>query len=295
MNKNAVQEERGPRKNKGCRRTSMTSRQSAGMATAVLPLPLSSAAMDTKAALDHSMEQLAWSSYLSAFKPVSPRRPGGQREFHHAGALWPERPHGHVDFVGRNNGTNIICDASTLLFSTAQQIMGTALRRTIYNHIFKSLHPHDQLVLLETKWSELFLFAASYWPIDISRLARKHTQVQRDQDGDLCSVQKVITACQSLQADSTELPFLETILLLRQDPMDKLLEAAKIETLQDQAQLALAHYVTQRHLHNPARFGKMLLTLSVLRTVTPDVIEKRFFSDVIGTASVRQIIRSYLI
>ena len=79
------------------------------------------------------------------------------------------------------------------------------------------------------------------------------------------------------------------------DPMDKLLEATKIETLQDQAQLALAHYVTQRHLHNPARFGKMLLTLSVLRTVTPDVIEKRFFSDIIGTASVRQIIRSYLI
>ena len=36
----------------------------------------------------------------------------------------------------------------------------------------------------------------------------------------------------------------------------ELLNKGQVDMLQDQAQLALAHYVGQTHPHNPARFGE---------------------------------------
>lgn len=41
------------------------------------------------------------------------------------------------------------------------------------------LHPHDQLVLLEMRWAEIFILAASYWPVDVSKMIDK----QRERSG----------------------------------------------------------------------------------------------------------------
>ncbi|XP_048247248.1 nuclear receptor subfamily 2 group E member 1-like [Haliotis rufescens] len=293
MNKNAVQEERGPRKNKGCRKnpTSTPSRRTVAIVTSTSSYMHQGEPLDAKSLLGGNVQRLAWSSYFSAFKPVVPRGSIPTWPTPYAIPYWMSGAAEGSEVMKRIEGSNIMSDPNSLLYSTAQQILATALRRTHYNHIFKSLHPHDQLVLLESKWSEVFLFAAAYWPIDISRLARKNAGKDSDRDDDLASVQKVITTCQTLHADSTELPFLETIVLLRQDQSERLFEPTKVETLQDQAQLALAHYVTQAHQHNPARFGKMLLTLPVLRTVAAEMTEKRFFGDI--STTVRQLIRSY--
>ena len=72
----------------------------------------------------------------------------------------------------------------------------------------------------------------------------------------------------------------------------KLVNKHQVETLQDQAQLALAHYVSQSHPHNPARFGKMLLTLPNLKTIEPAIIEQTFFKHTIGATNINHILKA---
>jgi hypothetical protein len=67
-------------------------------------------------------------------------------------------------------------------------------------------------------------------------------------------------------------------------------EFSKVQILQDQAQLALAHYVSQVHPHNPARFGKMLLTLPCLKNIPAKLVQDVFFKKTIGQATMEQII-----
>ncbi|XP_070173774.1 nuclear receptor subfamily 2 group F member 6-like [Littorina saxatilis] len=101
---------------------------------------------------------------------------------------------------------------------------------------------------------------------------------ETDDDTVLTSVQKVIGTFHSLHADVTELPFLETLVLLRQEHHDAHADTTRLEQLQEQAQLALAHYT--QHAHSPARFGRLLLTLPSLTSVSRDALEKKLFPDV---------------
>ncbi|CAL1532991.1 unnamed protein product, partial [Lymnaea stagnalis] len=126
MNRNAVQEERGPRKNKGTKKNSAARRNlhmeapPATTSTVVSPFP----PLDIRPYLGHPMTSpLTWGSYLNQF-----------------------------------------------FKSIVQQVLFASLRRAQYNHLFRLLHPHDQLVLLELRWAELFVLAAAYWPVDVSKV-----------------------------------------------------------------------------------------------------------------------------
>ena len=50
-----------------------------------------------------------------------------------------------------------------------------------------------------------------------------------------------------------------------------------IEQLQDQAQVMLSEYSRSRSPDVPVRYGKMLLSLAALRTISPRLIEFHFF------------------
>ena len=56
--------------------------------------------------------------------------------------------------------------------------------------------------------------------------------------------------------------------------------ADQVEQLQDEAQLLLADYVWSRLPTQPARFGKILLSVAVLRSLAEKPIEHLFFSAV---------------
>ena len=72
----------------------------------------------------------------------------------------------------------------------------------------------------------------------------------------------------------------------------KLINKEQVETLQDQAQLALSHYVSQSDPHSAARFGKMLLTLPNLRAIKPIIVEQTFFKHTIGTTNIYHILNA---
>jgi len=56
--------------------------------------------------------------------------------------------------------------------------------------------------------------------------------------------------------------------------------ADQVEELQDEAQLILADYIWSRLPAQPARFGKILLSVAALRSLAEKPIEHLFFSAV---------------
>ena len=59
-----------------------------------------------------------------------------------------------------------------------------------------------------------------------------------------------------------------------------------VESLQDQAQGMLGEYIRTTHSSNPARFGKLLLMLPSLRSVSQKSIENLFFRGAIDTTPI---------
>ena len=54
-------------------------------------------------------------------------------------------------------------------------------------------------------------------------------------------------------------------------------DGATIEQLQEKSQCALEEYCRSHYPNQPTRFGKLLLRLPSLRTVSSQVIEQLFF------------------
>ena len=64
----------------------------------------------------------------------------------------------------------------------------------------------------------------------------------------------------------------------------------QVEILQDQAQLMLNDYIMTRQTSNKYRFGKLLLLLPMLRTLSPRAVEDVFFRQTIGSIPIERLL-----
>ncbi|KAL6083291.1 hypothetical protein STEG23_034476, partial [Scotinomys teguina] len=64
---------------------------------------------------------------------------------------------------------------------------------------------------------------------------------------------------------------------MRREDACGLSDVAHVESLQEKSQCALEEYVRSQYPNQPTRFGKLLLRLPSLRTVSSSVIEQLFF------------------
>lgn len=69
-----------------------------------------------------------------------------------------------------------------------------------------------------------------------------------------------------------------------------LADPVAVATLQDHTQLTLNKYIVTAHPGQPLRFGKLLLLLPTLRTVSAATIEELFFRKTIGDIPIERII-----
>ena len=72
-------------------------------------------------------------------------------------------------------------------------------------------------------------------------------------------------------------------------------EIQTIEQLQEKSQCALEEYCRNQYPNQPTRFGKLLLRLPSLRTVSPSVIEQLFFVRLVGKTPIETLIRDMLL
>ena len=73
------------------------------------------------------------------------------------------------------------------------------------------------------------------------------------------------------------------------------LYSGTIEQLQEKSQCALEEYCRTQYPNQPTRFGKLLLRLPSLRTVSASVIEQLFFVRLVGKTPIETLIRDMLL
>ena len=160
---------------------------------------------------------------------------------------------------------------------------------------FTSLPYKDQLLLLDASWRELFILSAAQFalPVEFAALQCRDVSVLSE----LKHFQEAIAKFQALNVDATEFACLRAIVLLKtcvssgeSDGEKEVRDQAAISALQDQAQLTLSKYIAGAYPHQPSRFGKLLLLLPSLKSVSSKAIEDLFFKKTIGAIPIEKII-----
>lgn len=72
-------------------------------------------------------------------------------------------------------------------------------------------------------------------------------------------------------------------------------DVSHIESIQEKSQCALEEYCRSQYPNQPTRFGKLLLRLPSLRTVSSAVIEQLFFVRLVGKTPIETLIRDMLL
>jgi len=72
-------------------------------------------------------------------------------------------------------------------------------------------------------------------------------------------------------------------------------DVTHVESIQEKSQCALEEYVRTQYPGQATRFGKLLLRLPSLRTISAQVIEQLFFVRLVGKTPIETLIRDMLL
>ncbi|XP_049838133.1 steroid receptor seven-up, isoforms B/C isoform X3 [Schistocerca gregaria] len=194
-------------------------------------------------------------------------------------------------------GIDNICElAARLLFSAVEWARNIPF--------FPDLQVTDQVALLRLVWSELFVLNASQcsMPLHVAPLLAAAGLHASPMAADrvvafmdhIRIFQEQVEKLKALHVDSAEYSCLKAIVLFTTDACG-LSDVAHIEGLQEKSQCALEEYCRTQYPNQPTRFGKLLLRLPSLRTVSSQVIEQLFFVRLVGKTPIETLIRDMLL
>ncbi|KYN29631.1 Steroid receptor seven-up, isoforms B/C [Trachymyrmex cornetzi] len=194
-------------------------------------------------------------------------------------------------------GIDNICElAARLLFSAVEWARNIPF--------FPDLQVTDQVALLRLVWSELFVLNASQcsMPLHVAPLLAAAGLPASPMAADrvvafmdhIRIFQEQVEKLKALHVDSAEYSCLKAIVLFTTDACG-LSDVAHIESLQEKSQCALEEYCRTQYPNQPTRFGKLLLRLPSLRTVSSQVIEQLFFVRLVGKTPIETLIRDMLL
>ncbi|XP_032829569.1 nuclear receptor subfamily 2 group F member 1-A-like isoform X3 [Petromyzon marinus] len=194
-------------------------------------------------------------------------------------------------------GIENICElAARLLFSAVEWARNIPF--------FPELQVGDQVALLRLVWSELFVLNAAQcaMPLHVAPLlaaAGLHASPMSAERvvafmDHIRIFQEQVEKLKALHVDSAEYSCLKAIVLFTSDACG-LSDTAHVESLQEKSQCALEEYVRTQYPSQPTRFGKLLLRLPSLRTVSSAVIEQLFFVRLVGKTPIETLIRDMLL
>lgn len=164
---------------------------------------------------------------------------------------------------------------------------------------FLDLPFRDQAILLEEGWSELFVLSAAQFslPVDMGPLlSAAGLQVDKAPTdkivagmADIRLLQNVVARFKRVEIDSTEYACLKAIVLFKPD-LRGLRAPHMVERLQDQAQAMLGEHCRSQNPDQQVRFGKLLLMLPSLRSVSPKMIEDLFFRGALDNVPIERML-----
>lgn len=169
---------------------------------------------------------------------------------------------------------------------------------------FPELQVTDQVGLLRLVWSELFVLNAAQcnMPLAVAPLlaaAGLHASPMSSADrvvafmDNIRIFQEQVEKLKMLHVDAAEYSCMKAIVLFTTDAVG-LTSPQVIEQLQEKSQCALEEYCRTHYPNQPTRFGKLLLRLPSLRTVSASVIEQLFFVRLVGKVPIETMIKDML-
>ncbi|ELW50086.1 Nuclear receptor subfamily 2 group E member 1 [Tupaia chinensis] len=294
MNKDAVQHERGPRTSTIRKQVALYFRghkeengAAAHFPSAALPAPAFFTAVTQLE--PHSLELAAVSTTPERQTLVSLAQPTPK---------YPHEVNGTPMYL-YEVATESVCEsAARLLFMSIKWAKSVPA--------FSTLSLQDQLMLLEDAWRELFVLGIAQWaiPVDantllaVSGMNGDNTDSQKLNKiiSEIQALQEVVARFRQLRLDATEFACLKCIVTFKAVPthsgseLRSFRNAAAIAALQDEAQLTLNSYIHTRYPTQPCRFGKLLLLLPALRSISPSTIEEVFFKKTIGNVPITRLL-----
>uniref|UniRef100_A0AAQ4Q508 NR LBD domain-containing protein n=1 Tax=Gasterosteus aculeatus aculeatus TaxID=481459 RepID=A0AAQ4Q508_GASAC len=194
-------------------------------------------------------------------------------------------------------GIENICElAARMLFSAVEWARNIPF--------FPDLQVTDQVALLRLTWSELFVLNAAQcsMPVHVAPLLAAAGLHASPMSADrvvafmdhIRVFQEQVEKLKVLHVDSAEYSCIKAIVLFTTDACG-LSDVAHVEGLQEKSQCALEEYVRSQYPNQPNRFGKLLLRLPSLRTVSSSVIEQLFFIRLVGKTPIETLIRDMLL
>ncbi|XP_072822033.1 nuclear receptor subfamily 2 group E member 1 [Vicugna pacos] len=294
MNKDAVQHERGPRTSTIRKQVALYFRghkeengAAAHFPSAALPTPAFFTAVTQLE--PHGLELAAVSATPERQTLVSLAQPTPK---------YPHEVNGTPMYL-YEVATESVCEsAARLLFMSIKWAKSVPA--------FSTLSLQDQLMLLEDAWRELFVLGIAQWaiPVDantllaVSGMNGDNTDSQKLNKiiSEIQALQEVVARFRQLRLDATEFACLKCIVTFKAVPthsgseLRSFRNAAAIAALQDEAQLTLNSYIHTRYPTQPCRFGKLLLLLPALRSISPSTIEEVFFKKTIGNVPITRLL-----
>ncbi|XP_020037519.2 photoreceptor-specific nuclear receptor [Castor canadensis] len=286
MNQDAVQNERQPRSTAQVHLDSMESSSESrpeplvASSTLAGPSPLSTMPVSAARALGHHF----MASLISAETCAK---------------LEPEDADKNIDVTSNDPECPSSPCGLDSIHETSARLLFMAVKWAKNLPVFSNLPFRDQVILLEEAWSELFLLGAIQWSLPLDNcplLALPETSGASSSQGRLALasaeirfLQETIARFRALAVDPTEFACMKALILFKPE-MRGLKDPEHVEALQDQSQVMLSQHGQAHHPGQPVRFGKLLLLLPSLRSMSPERIELLFFRKTIGNAPMEKLL-----
>ncbi|XP_065156824.1 protein dissatisfaction [Atheta coriaria] len=193
-------------------------------------------------------------------------------------------------------GLSLITPTWDILQETTARLLFMAVRWVRCLAPFQTLSKHDQLLLLQESWKELFLLHLAQWsvPWDLSALlgcpqARERLPQDLHTATEIKTIQEIMCRFRQISPDGSECGCMKAIVLFTPETAG-LCDVQPVEMLQDQAQCILGDYIRTRYPRQPTRFGRLLLLVPSLRAIRPLTVELLFFKETIGEIPITQLL-----
>lgn len=306
MNKDAVQHERGPRNSTIRRQVAMYLKETSELNSLYAPAPYQSPYMPGFYTFDRLNDGIT----VSAIDPPSsPLTPGASPLTSPLSSSSPTSPgmlcqptpvYPHELIQSYFSNPEAVCEA-------AARLLFMSIKWTKNVPAFLSLPYRDQITLLEESWRELFVLGAAQFqmplePATLLTAAGLNTDSAPTEKvinimTEIRAMHEIIAKFKSLQVDATEYACLKGIVLFKtvfQNAANSdgktLRDFQTVAALQDQAQMTLSKYIQNSYPTQPFRFGKLLLLLPTLKTVSGSTIEELFFRKTIGSIPIERLL-----
>lgn len=167
------------------------------------------------------------------------------------------------------------------IYGSAERLLSLSLRWIRCLPSYQQLPSRDRSTLLKDCWHEIFILVATenHLPIDPGSLMAAPDPSERSTvtASQLRCFQYVVAKLMGAAVTQSEMAYLKLICLFKPESFG-LENPIKVELLQDQALEMLQNHVYYHWSGNKSRFGKLLHTLSTMKSISSATVKSVFFS-----------------